>query len=190
MKKTLFVFLILSVLSGFRPAVAQDAPAAPHAKDYQIGIEDELRVFIWGENDLSVRVKVRPDGKITVPLANDVYVVGLTSDEVREKISQALTTYIKQPVVTVIIEAIHSYQIFFLGEVTKQGVINFHRPTRLLQAIAAAGGLTEFSSKDIVLLREEAGVESRTDISYKRLVAGDPSVANIYLQAGDTLLFK
>jgi len=190
MKKALLVLSVLSVLSGFWPAAAQTEPAVADVKDYQIGVEDELRVFIWGENDLSVKVKVRPDGKITVPLANDVYVVGLTSDEVREKVREALKTYINEPVVTVIVESINSYRIFFLGEVRKQGVINFYRPIRLLQAIAAAGGLTEFASKDIVLLREEGAGETRTEISYKRLVAGDRAEANVYLRDGDTLLFK
>jgi polysaccharide export outer membrane protein len=165
-------------------------PAPPTSTDYLIGIEDRLQIFVWGETDLSLQVQVRPDGKITVPLVNDIVVVGLTSERVRDKIAEALAKYIREPLVTVIVEEINSYRVYFLGEINQQGVIQFYRPTTLLQGIAAAGGLTEFAKKEITLIRVESGVEKRVRIDYKRLASGDPSQQNVYLQAGDTLLFN
>jgi len=171
-------------------ARGEGEPPAVEAAAYRVGIEDTLRVFIWGENDLSVRVIVRPDGKITVPLVNDLEVVSLTTDQIRERIATALAKFVREPAVSVIVEQINSYRLYFIGEVNKQGAMNFFRPIRLLQAIAAAGGPTQFASKEIVLLREENGVERRVVINYKRLIAGEPGEENIYLQAGDTLLFR
>jgi polysaccharide export outer membrane protein len=181
--------LALAVAAG--PGKAADAPAEgtpPVSSDYVIGVEDVLRVVVWGETELTVSVQVRPDGKITVPLVNDVAVVGLTAPEVRERIAAKLEQFIRDVNVTVIVEQINSFRVYFLGEVNTQGALLFHRPTRLLQGIAAAGGLTEFSKKEIVVLREQMGVEKRLTIDYKRLVAGDPREENILLMPGDTLV--
>lgn len=166
-------------------------PAAAAAEgDYVIGVEDRLQVFVWGEEDLSVRVIVRPDGKITVPLVNDIEVAGLTTDRVRSLIVDALSKYIREPNVTVIVEQINSYRVYFLGEVNRQGALQFYRPIRLLQAIAAAGGLTEYAKKDIILLRPTEGGERRMTIDYKKLVAGDVEQPNLVVEPGDTLIFQ
>lgn len=170
---------------------AQPSPTDKvNPSDYRIGIEDRLRVFVWGEPDLSVEVQVRPDGHITVPLVNEISVVGHTPEEVRQAVTTALGKYIREPLVTVIVEEINSYRVYFLGEINDQGVLTFYRPTTLLQGVAAAGGLTEFAKKEITLLRIEAGKERRISIDYKRLLSGDGSAENIYLQPGDTLLFR
>jgi polysaccharide export outer membrane protein len=87
------------------------------------------------------------------------------------------------------VESINSYRVYFLGEVARQGALQFYRPTRLMQGIAAAGGLTEFAKKEITLVRERGGVEKRFRIEYKRLINGDPGQENIYLEPGDTLIF-
>ena len=140
--------------------------------------------------ELTQRVKVRPDGKITVPLVNDVLVAGLTTNQVRDKIATALGTFIREPHVTVIVEAIQSYRVYFLGEIQRQGALNFYRPTRLLQGIAAAGGLTQYAEKEVVLLREVRGEEKRISVDYKRLLAGVETEQNVYLLAGDTVLVR
>jgi polysaccharide export outer membrane protein len=187
--------LCLLTLLLATPLAAQDLAAAAKSADqaldeYRIGIEDVLRVAVWGEPGLSIEaLKVRPDGKITVPLVNDIHVVGLTPLEVKELITGKLGEFIREPNVTVIVQQINSFRIYFLGEVTTQGAINFTRPPRLLQAVAAAGGLTQFSKKEIVLLRQQGGVEKRYPINYKQLLAGDPRQENLWLQPGDTLLF-
>lgn len=187
MKTALPLALCLPLLLG----AGGDEPSAPSPSraDFRIGVEDELRIFVWGEPDLSGRFRVRPDGKITVPLVQDIAVAGHTTEEVRIKIHDLLTKYIREPNVTVIVEAINSYRVYFLGEISRQGAVQFYRPTRIIQAIAAAGGLTQFAKKEITLIRDEDGAEKRFIIDYKRLVSGDPSQENFYLKPGDTLIF-
>jgi len=187
----LFAALLAALAAGaaFAQGTGPAEGAVPTEPDYVIGVEDVLRISVWGEPDLSQTIQVRPDGVITLPLINDVRVEGLTPAQVRQKIAEALRDFVRDPSVTVIVEQINSYQVFFLGEVRSQGRIQFYRPVRLIQAIATAGGLTEFARKEIVLLREEYGVEKRISIDYKKLINGDPSQENIILKSGDTLLF-
>jgi polysaccharide export outer membrane protein len=107
---------------------------------------------------------------------------------VRQTLTEGLAKFIRDPKVTVIVEEIHSFRVYVLGEVVNQGVQEFHSPTRVLQALAAAGGLTQFSKKEITLLRQEEGVEQRIKVDYKRLVGGDRNEKNLYLKPGDTIL--
>jgi polysaccharide export outer membrane protein len=187
------VLIALSLLAGAAAVGwAQDPPPSPSPNapaPYRLGVEDVLRIFIWGEPELSGRYQVRPDGKISVPLVQDLPVLGQTVDEVRRTVTAALSQYIRDPNVTVIVEAINSYRVYFLGEVGRQGAVEFYRPTRLIQGIAAAGGLTAFAKKEITLIREEDGVEKRIAIDYKRLISGDPAQENFHLLPGDTLIF-
>lgn len=170
--------------------LATPAAADPAAdKEYVVGIEDKLNIVVWGEAELSRTVSVRPDGKITVPLINDVTVAGLTPDRIRQVIAKRLSQFVRDPSVTVVVEEINSFRVYFLGEINNQGALQFHRPTRLIQGIAAAGGLTEFSKKRITLLREQGGMEKRFEIDYKQLLAGAPGQENLQLEPGDTLLF-
>jgi polysaccharide export outer membrane protein len=183
---------ILVAARGFAGDASPDA--APTADqpltEYRVGIDDVLKVVVWGELALSQEaLKVRPDGAITVPLVNDIRVVGLTPMQIRDLLAEKLAQYIRDPNVTVIVQEINSFRVYFLGEVTIQGAQSFSRPPRLLQAIAAAGGLTQFSKKEVVLLRQEGATETRHSINYKLLVAGDPRQENVWLRPGDTLIF-
>jgi polysaccharide export outer membrane protein len=178
------------LLAGDLLAAEPPAEAAGRGADeFLIGVEDSLRVVVWGEAELSVTVAVRPDGRITVPLVNDLEVVGLTPMEVRDLIAERLGKFIRDPNVTVIVDEINSFRVYFLGEVNTQGALNFAKPPSLLQAIAAAGGLTEFSKSEIVLVRVQGDAEQRFTVNYKHLIAGDPRQPNLYLQPGDTLIF-
>jgi len=171
-------------LLSFAVVSAQEKPAS----GYEIGIEDVLRIVVWGEQELSDSVRVRPDGKITMPLVNDIAVVGMTPEAVRDKIAIALRSFVREPNVTVIVDEINSFRVYFLGEVNNQGPIQFYRPTRLLQAIASAGGMTEFAKKDVTILREQEGGEVRMNIDVKKVIAGEAE--NPRLLPGDTLLVK
>jgi polysaccharide biosynthesis/export protein len=173
------------------PAVATDSASdlAPGA-EYRIGIEDVLRVSVWGEPSLDTRVRVRPDGKISLPLTNEISVEGLTPEEIRREVSTRLAKLIRDPTVSVIVEEINSFRVYVLGEVAHQGAMTFSRPIRLLQAIASAGGLTPYSKKEIVLLRDVNGTEQRLHIDYERLLAGHPTASNLYLRPGDTILVE
>lgn len=170
------------------PAFAQGFASGGEQSTFTIGTGDVLEVSVWGEEALNMRVLVRPDGRISFPLVNELEVRGLTPDEVRNRLTNQLAKVIKNPNVTVVVAEINSFRVFVLGEVNTQGALNFQRPTRVLEALAEAGGLTEFSKKEIILLRNmEDGSQLRQEIDYKKIVQGDPKL-NLYLVPGDTLI--
>jgi len=172
---------------GSGPLRAEPAPT--DVEPYRIGVEDQLRIVVYNEPELSGTFTVRPDGRITVPLVNDILVLGQTTDLVKERITAALSTILREPNVTVIAEAMNSYRVYFLGEVRTPGALQMFRRTRLLQAIATAGGPTEFFKNQITLIREDAAGEKRVAIDYKKLLNGDPAQENLLLRPGDTLVF-
>ncbi len=183
--------LLMLVLISAAPLLAEQAAEGEPVdvnEEYRIGIEDVLQVVVWGEEDLSLSVAVRPDGFITLPLVNDIKVVGDSPNSVAERIKTELSAFIRDPNVTVIVEEINSFRVFVLGEVNTQGALHFRRPTRLLQAIASAGGLTEFSRREAVLLREQHGVEKRIRVNLKHLLAGNPETENLMLLPNDTVI--
>lgn len=169
-------------------ALGADEPS-PNQHEFVVGIEDRLHIVVWGEPELSLIVAVRPDGKISLPLINDIAVAGLAPETIRDRIAKKLAGFVREPNVTVIVDQMNSFRVYFLGEVHNQGALQFFQPTRLLQGIAAAGGLTEFAKKRITLVREQDGMEKRLDIDYKQLVTGPPGQENFYLKPGDTLIF-
>jgi polysaccharide export outer membrane protein len=170
------------------PASAEPTPTEPESQaDYVIGIEDVLHVSVWGEPALNLTVRVRPDGKITVPLVNDVRVVGQTPEQARRTLAARLGNFIRDPNVTVVVDEINSFRIYVLGEVNKQGVLEFRRPVRLLQALSTAGGLTQFSKKELMILRDQDGVEQRIRVDYKRLVSPEGG-GNLFLKPDDILI--
>lgn len=187
------IVLIAALLASLLPSFGQGASGRDSDADtdsYLIGAEDVLDITTWGEPDLTKVVKVRPDGRITLPLVNEVQVAGRTPREVGEIITEKMKEYVRDPRVTVSVQEINHFRVYFLGEVNTQGPIQFYRPTRLLQAISTAGGLTNFSKKEITILREEHGVERRIEVDYKKLLAGEPGHENLYVKPGDTLLVK
>ena len=178
--------LVLAALMAVGVCTAE-APAS--GRDYIIGVEDQLRIAVWNEPELSTIAKVRPDGKITIPLVNDVSVAGKTPSKVREEITERLGAYVNAPLVTVIIEQINSFKIYILGNgIRQQGVFSFQQPTRLLQAVAVAGGFADFSKKEITILRERGGIEKRIVVRFKQFLAGDAPGSNLLLEPGDTLI--
>jgi len=183
------ICLISLQLGSAAAAETAEKPVDEQNGGYVIGLEDVLSIVVWGEPELSRPVKVRPDGRITVPLADDIQVVGMTPMAVKALITEKLAEFIVDPNVTVIVDQMNSFRVYFIGEVTTQGAVIFTQPPRLLQAIATAGGLSQFSKKEVVLLRQRSGIETRIVVNYKRLVGGDPGQENLYLEPGDTLIF-
>ena len=183
--------IVACVVLTIAASVAQsrESGAEPES-DYKIGIEDVLLISVWGEPELNMSVSVRPDGKVTFPLVNDLRVAGRTPDEVRQEITKRISDFIREPNVTVIVSEIKSFKIYVLGEVASQGTFTFFRPTRLLQAIATAGGFSEFSKQQITVLRDRGSSETRIHVNVKKLVAGDISQDNFFLEPGDTLMVE
>ena len=167
-----------------RPAPPQDGAGA----DYLIGVEDVLSVSVWKEPELSKNVNVRPDGKITVPLIGDLQAAGKTPTQLAASIGEGLARFVGEPIVTITVEQINSFKVYMIGEIGKQGELALKRRMRLLQAIAMAGGLSPYASKNIVLVRDEGGREVRTEIDYRKLLSGERPDLNIYLKPGDTII--
>ena len=170
------------------PAAAQNEEPLEAMAEYTVGVEDLLEIRVWGETELGATVRVRPDGKITVPLVNDLYVKGRTTEEIRADISAKLESFVRNPNVTVILNELNSFKIYVLGEVQAQGVFALQRPTTILQAVAITGGLTVYSKKSITLIRRAGGEEVRLVLDYKRILKGEDP--NIFVEPGDTLIVE
>ncbi|HTV55788.1 MAG TPA: polysaccharide biosynthesis/export family protein [Terriglobia bacterium] len=160
--------------------------AAPDS--YVIGASDELTVTVWKEPTLSGSLLVRPDGMISVPLLGDVTAAGLTPLQLADQIAARLRKYIQDPNVSVVMTQINSKKIYLLGEVAKKGPVEMTPDMTLLEAIASAGGLTDYAnSKKIYILRGEAGKQQKIPVHYKQALKGN-SQSNIALRAGDTIV--
>jgi polysaccharide export outer membrane protein len=123
-----------------KPAVPEGVTPPP---DYVIGAEDVLSIVVWREKELSAEVTVRPDGKVTLPLLNDVDAAGLTPEQLRQQLTTAATRYVADPIVTVLVRAINSRKVYITGEVRNPGIYPLVAPTTVLQLIARAGGTNE-----------------------------------------------
>jgi polysaccharide export outer membrane protein len=166
---------------------AADAAAATPS-DYVIGADDTLHISVWKEPDLSETLPVRPDGKISMPLLNDVMAAGLTPLELKDSITEKLKKYIADPRVTVVVTAMNSRRIFVTGEVTHTGPMALLPHMTMLQALAEAG-FTQFANlKAIYVLRTENGKQEKLPFNYKEVVKGNRPEQNIVLKPGDTVV--
>jgi polysaccharide biosynthesis/export protein len=178
--------------TGASPTVAPPTPAANGAVDpreYRIGPEDVLQISVWKNDAISRTVPVRPDGKVTLPLLNDVDAAGLTPMEFREVLTQKLAEYIPSAEVSVIVVEPKSFKVSILGEVPKPGRYEFRARTTVLDAIAHAGGLSQWSSRNkIFVLRPTGATQKRLPFNYNRAVSADGEQENFALQAGDIVV--
>lgn len=173
------------ILVGFLASL-QTVRAEEPEEAFRIGMSDVLQIAVWKEKDLSTTVQVRPDGMISIPVVGEFKVAGRTPKEVELQLAAALGEFVMAPSVTVIVEQINSLKIFVTGNVTTPGVYDVIRPTRVLQAIALAGGTTAFAKTDrIVVLRE--GAEGRFEVNLKAITRGRQG-DNILLRPGDTII--
>ena len=139
--------------------------------------------------ELSVAIPVRPDGKISLPLIDDVQAAGLTPIQLKDVLTEKWKAFLSQPEVSVIIQEINSFKVFLVGEIARPGELRLRDRTRLLQAISLAGGFTTFADPDkIVLLRVEGNQELRFEVNFKKVVSGDRPEDNLILHPGDTII--
>lgn len=184
----LSIFMILMMLGVAGAAFSQNT-AASQREPYLIGLGDILEVSVWKNPELAVRVPVRPDGRISLPLVGEVEVAGLSPSAVRDLLSVKYQDFITGPGVSVVVAEINSRKIFIMGEVASSGVYDIVQPTRLMQALAMAGGVTNFAKKDhVVLLRDVGGEQQRTVVSIKEIESGKNLDGNIRLWPGDTII--
>jgi polysaccharide export outer membrane protein len=166
------------------PALAPDLPGP----SYLIGAEDTLHISVWKEPDLSATLPVRSDGKISLPLLNDVPAAGLTPMQLAASLTEKLKKYVEDPRVTVVVAQMNSQKIFVTGEVQRTGAMQLLPNMTVLQALASSG-LTQFANtKKIYVLRSLNGVQQRLPVNYKQLVKGRDMAQNVALKPGDTIV--
>ena len=159
------------------------APVDP--RSYLIGPEDVLGVTVWREPEVSRLVQVRPDGKITLPLAGELTAGGLTPVQLETQVTKKLSEFINQPVVTVSVQSVQSKKYYLAGEINRSGAFPLVVPTTVLEAINAAGGFKEFANKGkVVILRGD----QRLKFNYNDVVKGKNLKQNIYLENGDHII--
>jgi polysaccharide export outer membrane protein len=168
---------------------ADPSPASPTDAEYKIGPQDVLRIDVWKEAEISRTLPVRPDGKISLPLLNDVQATGLTAMQLATVISYGLKKYITNPQVTVSVTEINSRRIYVTGEVLKAGGFPLLPNMTVLQALSSSGGFTQFARvKNIYILRKEEGKDVKHPFNYKEVVSGKNPEQNIMLEPGDVIV--
>jgi len=178
----------------FSPAFAAQATKtqadSPPVTGYVIGADDVLTVTFW-RDQISADVVVRPDGRISLPLLNDVQAAGYTPEALARSVEEMASKYINEPSAVVIVKEIRSRKVFVLGEVGTPGMVPLTASMNLLQLIAIAGGLLEHANeKNIIVIRTENGQEKRLKFNYKDVVNGKNVKQNIQLQPGDTVVVR
>jgi len=167
----------------------EGAKAATTDANYVIGAQDVLDISVWKETELTRVVPVRPDGKISLPLLNDVQAAGLTPAQLAAEITTSLKRFVTDPQVTVIVTQINSQRVYILGEVTRAGAYPLLPGMTVLQALSSAGGFTQFANlKKIYVLRQENGKQQKFPFNYKDVIGGKQPEQNIVLKAGDTIV--
>ena len=163
-------------------------PPSQTNAEYVIGPEDVLHVAVWKEADLTATLPVRPDGKISLPLLNDVQASGLTPQQLAASLTEKLKKYIADPHVTVVVTTINSKRIYLVGEVVHSGATPLSPNMTVLQALSSAG-LNQFANtKRIYVLRTVNGKQQKLPVNYRKLVKGEQIELDYVLQAGDTIV--
>lgn len=197
--------LAIAILMAALPALGQEksepppsssadsVPAAHKAAtsdpNYTIGAEDMIDVAVWKEPELTRVVPVRPDGKISLPLLNDVQAAGLTPTQLAAQLTESLKKFITNPQVTVIVSQINSQRFYVTGEVNRAGAYPLLPNMTLLQGLTSAGGFTQFANqKKIFMLRTENGKQVKYPFNYKDVISGKSPDQNVVLKSGDTIV--
>jgi polysaccharide export outer membrane protein len=172
------------------PADAAVIPSAARAIDldaFRIGAEDILDVQVWKNAELSRVVPVRPDGKISLPLVNDIQAAGLTASELREQVTQRLSEFIPSPEVSVIVREVHSPKVAVVGNVKMPGHYELKSAATVLDLLARAQGLTEFADRGrIVILRQNGAGTTRIPFNYSKVANSEQE--NFYVRPGDIIV--
>ncbi len=169
-------------------ALAREARIVSDARDYRIGPEDVLDISVWKNPELSRTVPVRPDGKVSLPLVNDIQAAGLTPSALRQELTRRLSEFVPSPEVAVIVREVHSAKVAVIGAVRTPGRYEVNSPATVLELIALAQGFTEFAARDrIVVLRQSGGIQKRIPFNYRRVADGTEQ-DNFFVQPGDIIV--
>jgi polysaccharide export outer membrane protein len=171
------------------PAPARSAPAAvigelQSSADYLIGPEDVLDIMVWKNPELSRSVPVRPDGKVSLPLVNDVQAAGLSPGALRTILGQRLAEFVPTPEVSVVVREVHSFKVSVMGAVRMPGHYEIKSPSTVLDMLARAQGFTEFAAKDKLVVLRRTG--ARVPFNYNKVADGDQQ--NLAVLPGDIIV--
>lgn len=200
---TRYLLLPLLLIGPALPSSAQDAPAATRAssvesaavrslsvatEEYLIGPEDVLDISVWKNPELSRKVPVRPDGKVSLPLVNDIQAAGLTPSQLRQQLTTKLAEYVPTPEVAVIVQEVQSLKVAVVGAVKTPGRFMLKSPATVLECIALAQGLTEFAARErIVVLRQNGTQTQRIPFNYRKVADGSDQ-ENFFVKPGDIIV--
>jgi polysaccharide export outer membrane protein len=197
-KRALLILIAVLLSSGcatkdlrvqeFRLTAGTPDPAKPPEEFYAIGAGDVLNISIWKEATLSGTVKVRPDGYVTLPLVNEVQVVGMTTSQLRKVLEEKYKEFTTDPFVTVRLEGIVSSEVFLVGQVNKPGALPLNGNETLLQILTRAGGLAIFADRsNIRVVRRDREKLTEYIVDYDAIVKGDLK-QDILLRPGDRII--
>ncbi len=168
---------------------AQELDGALPSGEFRIGPEDLLDISVWNNTEISRTVPVRPDGKISLPLLNDVQAAGLTPMELRDVLARKLTDYMPTPEVSVIVREVHSFKVSVIGAVRRAGRYELRSRSTVLDAIAMAEGFNDFAARGrIVILRHDGSAVKRIPFNYSKALAGSVEQESFFVKPGDVIL--
>lgn len=169
-------------------AANSDQKVSSEGSDFVIGSGDVLSIFVWREPDVTKSVPVRPDGKISLPLVNDVQASGLTALELKKVLEEKLSKFFAEPNVTVTVETVNSQKVTVMGEVSGAGPKPLAGPTRVMDILATSGFTPFAKTTKIYVLRDVDGKQQRFNFNYKDYIKGKNAEQNILLRNGDTIV--
>lgn len=186
---SILVFLVVAASTAL-PVFAAESTDNPTKEEaaYRLGPEDQLRISVWDNKELTLDLVVRPDGKISMPLIQDVVAQGLTAAQLAEDIRKKLAAYIVNPEVTVIVLQVNAPKYYLIGYVNRPGTYPLRGDVSVLQSLALAGGFTQFASpRSIKLIRNAGGRQEIRKINYYDMI-DEGGKGNYMLQPGDTIV--
>jgi polysaccharide export outer membrane protein len=184
---TLCIFTSMTLIAKAADIRQPTHAANPAIPEYRLGPEDVIEVFVWKQPELTTTVVIRPDGRISLPLTNELEASGKTAIQLQKEITEKLREYITQPIVNVIVKQVNSLKISVLGEVRKPDVYRIKNQVTVLDAIAMAGGFTDLARPSrVIVIRNAPSGPQRIKINVKQVVA-DGSKSPFYLQPLDTV---
>jgi polysaccharide biosynthesis/export protein len=197
MRNVITVLIFLVILMSVPAFSQQDKNAASTGKvegavaadsdSYIIGPEDVINVYVWREESLTKTVPVRMDGKISLPLVDDVVASGLTPLKLKEILVGKLKDFIDNPNVSVTVIEANSFKVYVSGQVRNPGVFKLRSDTSFLQLMTMTGGFTDWADqKNILVLRKEKGEDVRITVNYKKIIDGKAS--DFAIKRGDTVI--
>jgi polysaccharide export outer membrane protein len=173
---------------------APNRPTAAPPREYTIGVDDVLEISVWENTSVSRIVPVRPDGRISLPLLNDIQAAGLTPMQLQKALTSALEPYIKSPLVSIIVREVHSFKVSVVGRVKMPGRYELTTPVTVLDMIAIAGGLGDYAEKDGIVVLRRDGTEMRTiPFAYNYIAQGrsqNPAVDNFLVRPNDIVMVR